>query len=217
MPAISNHLKIMNAALGKIGAGKIMAEDEDTSLAAQVVPTYYARVKALLGVCEWSFAGRTYKLDALAKTAENDFDVAASKFNNGWRNAFALPGTRIGLPRRILADPRNPRDPLRDFQIEGGALYADRDQVWAVVTVMPDPDVWDPQFALAAEQIVAADLCIPVTHDANLDKALRTIAEGTAQENGRGGLVGRAIVTDVARARTNAAIWRDPLSDARLS
>jgi hypothetical protein len=216
MPEITNHLKIMNNALGKIGAGRIMAEDEDTELAGQVVPAYYSRLRAMLAMCEWSFAGKTYKLDALAKTAENDYDAAGQIFNNGWRHAFALPGTRIGLPRRVLANPRDPKDPLRDFLIEAGVLYADREPLWAVVTVMPDPAIWDPQFALAMEAIIAADLCVPVTHDAGLAKALREIAEGTPQENGRGGLVGRAMTHDAAKARTAAPIWRDPLSDARL-
>jgi hypothetical protein len=219
MPAlmqITNHMKIMNNALGKLGAGAIMAEDEDSDLAAQVVPTYYSRLKAMLAMCEWSFAGKTYKLDAIAKTAENDYDTSNQIFNNGWRQAFALPGTRVGLPRKVLADPRNPRDPLRDFLIEAGRLYADRDRLWAVVTVTPDPEIWDPQFSLAMEAVIAADLCVPVTHDVGLAKALREIAEGSPQENGRGGLVGRAMTHDAAKARTATPIWRDPLNDARL-
>jgi len=217
MPTVTNHMKIMNGALGRIGSGKIMAEDEDTELADQVVPPYYARLRSLLGMHEWSFAGRTYKLDALAKTAENEYDATAQKFNNGWRYAFALPGTRLGNPRKVLADPRNPKDPLRDFLIEAGVLYADREQVWAVVTVMADPEIWDPQFTLAMEMLIAADYCVPVTHDTKLASDLRITAEGTPTEQGRGGLVGRAMASDAAKARTATPQWRDPLSDARFS
>ncbi|OKO67881.1 hypothetical protein AC629_42445 [Bradyrhizobium sp. NAS80.1] len=213
----NNHLKVINNALGRIGAGKIMAEDEDTELAGQVVPVYYSRLKAVLAMHEWSFAGKTYKLDAVAKTAENDYDAAAQIFNNGWRFAFELPSPRLGLPRKVLRDPRNPRDPLREFLIESGWLYADRDAVWAVVTVMPDPQVWDPQFTLAIEQIAAADFAIPVTHDAALDAKIRVIAEGTPEEQGRGGLIGRAMASDAAKSRTATAQWHDPLTDARLS
>jgi hypothetical protein len=166
---------------------------------------------------EWSFAGKTYKLDALSPIAANDYDTAAQKFNNGWRFAFSLPGDRLGAPRKLLSDPRNPKDPLRDFLVESGVLYADVDQVWAVVTVMPDPDLWDPQFALGMETIAAADLCVPVTHDAKLASDQRTVAEGSPQEQGRGGLIGRAIASDAAKARTATPQWRDPLSDARLS
>lgn len=217
MTEVYDHLKVMNNALGLIGAGKIMAEDEDTELAAQVVPVYYSRLRALLAMHEWSFAGKTYKLDAIAKTADNDYDATAQIFNNGWRCAFALPGTRIGNPRKVLRDPRNPRDPLREFLIESGWLYADRDQVWAVVTVVPDPSVWDAQFALAMERIAAADFCVPVTHDDGLARSIRAVAEGTPEEQGRGGLIGRAMATDAAKARTATAQWRDPLTDARLT
>ncbi|MGY3392933.1 hypothetical protein ACVWW6_005524 [Bradyrhizobium sp. USDA 3311] len=216
MTDIYDHLKVINNALGSIGAGKIMAEDEDTELAGQVVPIYYSRVRAVLAMHEWSFAGKTYKLDAIAKTADNDYDTTAQIFNNGWRNAFALPGTRLGLPRKVLTDPRNPRDPLREFLIEAGWLYADRDQVWAVVTVMPAPDVWDPQFALAIERISAADFCVPVTQDDKLASSIRAVAEGSPTEQGRGGLIGRAMSSDAAKARTATPQWRDPLSDARL-
>jgi hypothetical protein len=216
MTDIYDHLKVMNNALGLIGAGKIMAEDEDTDLAGQVVPAYYSRLRAILAMHEWSFAGKTYKLDAIAKTTVNDYDAVAQIFSNGWRHAFALPGTRLGMPRKVLRDPRNPRDPLREFLIEAGALYADHDQVWAVVTVMADPAVWDPQFALAIERITAADICVPVTHDDGLAKSIRAVAEGTPEEQGRGGLIGRAMATDAAKARTATALWRDPLTDARL-
>lgn len=216
MTDVYDHLKVMNNALGLIGAGKIMAEDEDTELAGQVVPVYYSRLRAVLGMHEWSFAGKTYKLDAIARIADNDYDATAQIFNNGWRYAFALPGTRVGLPRKVLRDPRNPRDPLRDFLIEGDRIYCDRDALWAVVTVLPNPNVWDPQFALAIERVSAADFCVPVTHDDKLAASIRMVAEGTPQEQGRGGLIGRAMATDAARSRTPTALSRDPLTDARL-
>jgi hypothetical protein len=217
MPDVTDHLKIMNNALARIGAGAIMAEDEDTDLAAQVVAVYYDRLQAVLAMHEWSFAGKTYKLDAIAKTAENDYDATGLIFNNGWRNAFALPGTRLGAPRKVLSDPRCPQDPLREFLIESGWLYADRDQVWAVVTVMRAPPIWDPMFTHGVTTLIAADLCVPVTHDAGLAKTLRENGEGTPQEQGRGGLIGRAMASDAAKARTATPQWRDPLSDARLS
>jgi hypothetical protein len=211
-----NHLKVMNNALAHIAGGQIMAEDEDTELAEKVVPVYYSRLRAVFGMHEWSFAGKTYKLDAIAPTAENDYDATARRFNNGWHYAFALPGSRIGDPRKVLRDPRNHRDPLREFLIESGWLYADRDQAWAVVTVLADPITWSPLFALGIERITAADICVPVTHDAKLAEAIRTIAEGSQQEQGRGGLIGRAMATDAAKARTPTALARDPLTDARF-
>lgn len=211
------HLKIMNNALARIGAGAIMAEDEDSDLAQQVVAMYYDRLDAALGMHPWTFAGKTYKLDRLAETDDNDFVAADGKFMNGYRHGFALPGTRVGHPRRILDDPRRPDSPYRDFLIEGINLYADRESLWATVTVRADPAAWAPDFRLAFTALLAADLCVPVTHDAGLAEQLRAAAEGTPSEAGRGGLIGRAMGKDAGAAPAKAPLWADPLSSARMS
>ncbi|WP_398468524.1 hypothetical protein [Tardiphaga sp.] len=216
MPDVIDHLKIMNNALSRIAAGSIMAEDEDTDLAAQTVPVYYDRLDAVLAMYGWTFAGKTYKLDRVGETVENGYVTADTKFMNGWRYGFALPGNRVGEPRRVLDNPRRPDYPFRDFLIEGGNLYADRDELWATVTVRPDPIVWRPDFRLALTCLVAADLCIPVTHDQRLAEALFQQGEGSPSEQGRGGLIGRAIAADAASAPAKAPLHNTPLTDARF-
>lgn len=208
---------IMNNALARIGAGQIYSLSEDTPLAAQTLAVYRDRVDALLGLYEWSFNAKTYRLDALAQVTQNDYIAADRKFMNGWRYGFTLPGTRLGLPRKVLADPRRPDDPLRDFAIEQNNLYADREQVWAQVGVRAAPSVWLPGFRLAATVAVAADLCVPISHDKGLADELLTQAEGNSQEQGRGGLIGKAIAQDRAGSPNKAPLWRDPLTEARLS
>lgn len=217
MTDVVDHLKIMSNALARIGAGAIMAEDEDSDLAAQVAAVYYDRLDAILGMHPWTFAGKTYKLDRLAETDDNDFVATDSKFMNGWRHGFTLPGTRVGAPRRILDDPRRPDTPYRDFLIEGGNLYADRESLWATVTVRADPVAWPPDFRLAVTVAIAADLCVPVTHDAGLADTLRAEAQGTPSEGGRGGLIGRAMGKDAAASPAKAPLWADPLTLARMS
>lgn len=212
-----DHLKIMNNALSRIGAGAILDIEEDTDLAAQVTAVYFDRLDAVLAMHEWSFAGKTYKLDRLAEIAGNDFVAADTKFMNGWRYGFALPGNRVGEPRRILDDPRTPDRPWRDFLIEGGNLYADRETLWATVTVRADPAVWRPDFRLAITVLVAAELCVPVTHDQKLAAELFGMAEGSSQEQGRGGLLGRAIAKDAAGSPSKAPAQGNPLADARFS
>jgi hypothetical protein len=212
-----DHLKIMNNALARIGAGGIIAEDDDTDLAEQVAAVYYDRLDAVLGMHEWSFAGKTFRLDAIAEIPGNDYDLTDRKFMNGWRHAFVLPGSRLGAPRKVLADPRCPTDPLRAFLIETGVLYADVDKAWAVCTVRASPIAWDPLFTLGFTMIIASDLCVPVTHDDNLARSLRITAEGTPEEGGRGGLIGRAMASDAAKSRTAAPLWRDELTQAHMS
>ncbi len=162
------------------------------------------------------FSHKTYKLNRLAEISDNDFVVADGKFMNGWRHGFTLPGNRIGAPRRILDDPRRPDSPYRDFLIEGLNLYADRESLWATITVRADPASWPPDFRLAATVAVAADLCVPVTHDAGLAETLRAEAEGTPSENGRGGLIGRAMGKDAAAAPAKAPLWAIKASWYRL-
>lgn len=211
-----DHLKIMNNALARIGGGSIMAEDEDSELAAQVVAIYYDRLEAILSMHAWSFAGKTYKLDAIAKTAGNDYVAGDSRFMSGYAHAFQLPGTRLGDPRRLLTDPRSPDYPLREFLIESGRLYCDRENVWAVVTVRPDPEVWHPMFRLAVTASIAAELCVPVTHDDTLARSLRVTAEGTPEEQGRGGLMGRALGIDASTSGARSPLHSDPLTSARF-
>lgn len=210
------HLAVMNAALARVAGGSIMSEEEDTDLAAQTIAVYYDRLDAVLAMTDWSFAEKTYKLDLIAETAENGWDDEAQKFITGWRYAFAMPGTRLSLPRRVMTNPRAPSSPLREFAVEQNTLYADRSPLWAAFTVRADPSVWPPSFRLALTTIVAADLCVPVSHDAGLAKELRALAEGSPEYQGRGGLIGTAMAHDAAGARKKAPYWSDPLTDARL-
>lgn len=125
---------VINNALARIGAGEVISLDDDSDLAHQALAIYSDRIDALLGLYDWSFAGKTYKLDAIAKIAENDYIAADKTFMTGWREAYALPGTRLGPPRRVLTNPRRPDDPLRDFFVQEGRIYADRSPLWAEVS-----------------------------------------------------------------------------------
>lgn len=216
MTDVVDHLKIMNNALARMGAGAIIGEDDDSELAAQVAAVYYDRVDALLSMHAWSFAAKTYKLDAVAKIADNDFVAADDRFMTGYGHGFSLPGTRLGDPRRMLTNPRCPDDPLRDFIIEAGRVYCDHEDLWAIVTVRADPVVWHPVFRLAVTTSVAAELCVPVSHDANLAQTLRTEAEGRPEEQGRGGLIGRAMGIDASTSRARSPLHSDPLTSARF-
>jgi hypothetical protein len=217
MPETVDDRIIANRALARIGASPLGALDEETPKARQVRAIYPDVIEPLLALYDWSFARRTYPLDAVAAIADNGYDASAKKFMTGWRYAFLLPGTRLGTALKVLTDPRNPKDPLRDFQVENNTLYAERTPLWATVTVKVDPQYWLPAFRAAAVIGVAAALATPIAHDKALAKDLQVQFEGTPEEGGRGGLVGKAIAQDTAGAPRSAPMWRDPLTDARLS
>lgn len=198
---------IINRALARVGAPGIFSLDEDTALARQAVAVYYDRRDACLGLYPWSFAKLTYRLDRLAEEPQN-----------GWRYAYALPGTRLGTPLKVLTDPQRADFPLRRFAIEANALYCDEGAVWATVLARVDPSAWPAYFRLAVIMLVAADLAVPVAHDTNLADQLRALGEGTPSEQGRGGLIGRAMIADAAGAPSAAPLLAaDPFTVAYLS
>lgn len=96
---------IVNNALGRIGASPVGALDEETPKARQVRAVYADTIEALLGLYDWSFARKTYALDAVAKTPDNGYRAADKMFETGWREAFALPGTRLGATLKVLRKP----------------------------------------------------------------------------------------------------------------
>lgn len=207
---------IINRALNRIGASGIGAIDEDTSKARQVRAVYYDRVDTVLGRYHWSFNAKTYRLDQVPEDAAHDFDTTASKFITGWRHGFYMPGTRLGGPRKVLTDPRQPDSPLREFFVEQNIIFAAVRPLWAVFGVRAHPDLWSPAMRLAIIVLLAGDFAVPITHDAALAKDLLEQGEGPRQMEGRGGLVGQAIAIDAAGTKTKAAQWSDPLGEARF-
>ncbi len=206
---------IINNALARIGAPNIGSLSEDTSLCAQAKAVYYDRIDALLGIYDWSFNGQTFKLDRLDETPQNGFQFA-----------YGLPGGKLSnVPRSVMSDPLSSdtgfplraSDRLRDFKIEADRLLCNNEQVWAVFAVRAVPSSWPGYFRLAATVAVAADLCVPVSHDADLAARLDVQAFGTPEMQGRGGLVGLAIGKDAGSARRAAPMWEDPLTQAHLS
>lgn len=216
-PEIVDDVTIINRMLARIGSSPIGAIDEDTDKCRQCVAVYYDRRDQLLSRYQWRFNGVTRKLDQAAETAENGFDTTISRFMNGWRYAFDLPGTRLGPPRKVLSDPRDPNRPLRNCLIEGNRIYADVKPLWATCGEAIDPENWPAWFRLPMIVLGAADLCVPIAHDKNLADDLYVRGEGTPSEKGLGGMVGLAIAADISGAPPAAPLLADdPLTSARF-
>lgn len=210
-------LIICNRALARIGVPPLNSFDEESSKAAQVRAVYADRRDTLLGFWNWAFARRTRILDKVSAVLENGWN-AGTQWGNGYRHAFKLPGDRIGAPRRISASHLNADLPLREFIIEEGRVYSNHETLFATCTVAVDPQYWPPSFRLAAIVGIATDLCVPLTHDATLAERLRVEFEGNPSDQGRGGLVGKAIAQDVSGGSPAAPmLYADELTSAHLS
>lgn len=195
---------IINRALARIGAGALTARDEDSDLARQACAIYDDLVDTALAAWRWNWARATRPLDRLAETPVN-----------GWANAFAFPVDAIGGPQRLLADPRSPDSPLREFLVEGGKVYCTPAAVWGVFILRHEPDLWPALYRTAFTAWLAAELCVPVTHDSSLAAALSQAAVGNPSENLRGGLMGRAIAFDAADSNALAPMLAaDPFTSA---
>jgi hypothetical protein len=208
MPETIDDIGMINRALRRIGAGQIFALDEDTELAQQAVQIYHDRMAALIGSFRFTWARKTYALSKLAATPEN-----------GWKFAYAIPGTAIEpVPVKLLEDPRDPDHPLRLFLVEAGEIYADCEPLWGTFIIMPPPSVWPALFREAAIIDLASAYCVPITHDKALAESLAVMAGGTPQEQGRGGLMGRALQVNAAGSQPSAHLGAsDPLTSAHLS
>lgn len=207
MGVITDDIGVINGALALFGGGAIYATDEETDLAAQVMAVYQPTVDLGHVLHPWRWTRRTFALDRLAETPAN-----------GWRYAYGFPAGALGdVPQKLLPNPRLPDSPLREFLCEDRKIYCDQDALWGAFAARKTPDLWPPDFTFAMLRWLAAEFCVPVTHDSKLAQELRVQAIGEPQENMRGGLMGRAIATEVSGAGGVTPILAvDPLTSARV-
>lgn len=208
MPDISaDEVPLINQALGMIGASMIFALDEESNLAEHVTQHWPSARDHCLAIHPkgWGWAKQTFQLMQRPGTPLNQ-----------WAYAYELPGTALGGPEIVWENPKSSFEPLRDFSIEEGLIFADAPTLYGRFPVKPAVALWPPIFRQAVKTLAAAWLAVPVSHDSNLAERLRVQAIGEDRETGAGGLLGRAIAMDLNQKPLGSPLLRgDPLSDAR--
>lgn len=179
---------VINNALARFAGGRIAALQADTDLNQIVEPIYRDIVGAAFALWDWRFNRRTRRCEPLTET-----------IFNGWTRVHSFPAGMADKPALVLANPRRPDDPLREFAIEGRRIYSDQAELWAAGPFKIDPDEWPDTFRDGVTHWCSAEFVVPVTHDTNLAAQMRMDALGSPSEGGRGGRMGRAIAVDVAR------------------
>jgi hypothetical protein len=196
---------ICNRALTRIGGGQITSFDEDTDLARLCVAIYDDLVEGAFTLYHWKWPRRTRALDRLSETPAN-----------GMLYAFGFPAGALSQPLKVLDSPRDANRPFRDFTMEGREIYANRDTLWASFIFRISPDQWPPVFRLGVTTWLASALAIPVSQDVNMKASLEAEAIGSPSEQGRGGIIGRAIAIDGATSGGEAPLLAsDPVTAAR--
>lgn len=177
---------LINLALNGIGSYAVYSTDASDELAEKCNAAWRLCLGRCFGLHDWSDFRRTSKLGLRAGTPDN-----------GWLYRFDLSGDRLGPPLKLTRDAAC-RQPLRDFTLEDGSVFANVPEVWAREKVYKDPEYWIPPFVSAFCKALEGYLAVPVSHDTDLQAECFREAFGTPSQGGTGGMFGRLVAQDRA-------------------
>jgi len=203
--SIPTKVSICSSALNLLGEASIASLEEDTDTARTCAQLYDNLKWALIAAYPWSFSKKKTQLAR---------DVAAP--TSRWRYQFALPVDRVGDVFALLPSAGVPGYTLTDFEIHGNHLLSNHSELWLDYQYdRPEADL-PPHFVQLFIYAMAADLCMPITHDTTMMPMWRTVAYGTPSENNRGGYFRTATSID-SRGRPAPSINSDDLIIARMA
>lgn len=143
-------VNIVNNALVRIGASRIISLTEDSE-SARVANLMYEQVRdAVLADHVWNFA---------KKRVELALDTTAPAF--GYSNAFALPTDCLKVLLMERAD--------MIYDVEGGKLLTDEASAKIIYLArVEDPNQFSPMFTEALSARLAAEMAIPLVDSNSL-------------------------------------------------
>jgi hypothetical protein len=198
---------LLNLAMANFGAKPLQSFDEESPGGRAARLVYGSIVDTCLGFYPWSFSRRTVALDQIDETPIN-----------GWSSVFLLPAGALSLPHSVLRDPRRPDEPLKEWTVEDGRLFANDVPLWAVCSFRSDPESWSPVFFTAVSYALSAALAVPISGNASgVVETMRGLAFGSPSENMRGGFMGQAIMADARNQPSRTlSLGASPLISARV-
>jgi hypothetical protein len=155
-------IELCSSALMKIGANGI-GSFEDGTAEARIARSLYPLIRdALLSAHPWSFATATARLARLADEPVADFG-----------HAYALPN---GFLKALGAGPDG-RGRGLIYQIAGGRLLTDAEDVTLTYLFRPGEGAFPPFFSAALVTRLAAEFCIPLTENSSRAERFHHLAE----------------------------------------
>lgn len=201
----NTQVSICSSALALLGEAGIAEIDEDTDAARSCAQLYDNLKFSLIAEYEWSFSKKKIRLSRLLSTP-----------TSVWRYQFAMPEDRVGDVFALYQSSSVGAYPVKAFEIQGAKLLSNLPELWLDYQFnVPEADL-PPYFVQLFIYVLAADLCMPITHEATMMEAWRTVARGTPSENGRGGYFRTATNID-SRGRPAKSIDSDELIQVRVS
>jgi hypothetical protein len=182
-------LTVLNRACARIGNEPLQSPDEATPGGQAASLIYDGVVSFLLGMYPFSWALAFRQLEKLPGVTP----LA------GYAFAYQLPGDRLGPPLYVTDDPSNDSVRVLRFRLLGDQVHSSAEPLYVEIPVATAPEQWSSTFLEAVTLLLASELSVPLSDDDKRREALRTNAIGTADMNGRGGVLGMAIAQD-ARA-----------------
>ena len=195
---------LCNRALSRLGTRATIAALSENSTEARTVSIWYAATRdALLHAHDWNFARRRIALAELGSPSPRD--------KGGWAYRFALPSDCLRL-LRLEAPPGQP-SPRFEVAGDGGGngggrvVLCDEAAPRAVYTArIADPALFDPGFAQALVDQLAAHVAYPVTQKTDLavrlaQAARLALAEAMAADSREAGRDGEEWLPDWIAAR----------------
>jgi hypothetical protein len=193
MAAGDTSVSICSDALILLGAKPISSFNDGTDEANAADRLYPDVRDSVLMMYPWSFSYKKQQISRLITTPVNE-----------WAYEFQLPGDRLGNPRAVFTSASIRARPITEWEILGDKLLCNE------LTIYIDYPYQTPEYAMPQyfvqllKYMMAWHLAYVITEQQ--DKALywQTVAQGTTDENGRGGFLRKAMITDGQGRPTNA-------------
>ncbi|MBS7545689.1 hypothetical protein [Ancylobacter oerskovii] len=198
-------LKIVQMAAVRIGEEAPQSLDEimgDDS----VELVYNAVVDFCLDLHPWGF---NIELRQLSKRAGVTSPIL------GFTHIYELPTDVVGDPLSVHADLSRRNEAFTHWAMQGPALLASVEPLYANFHVRPHPLRWPGAFREAVILAIAAELAMSMASNDDLRAQLRVNAYGNPSENFRGGAIGVAIRNQAFRTPAKALpVAHNPFSAA---
>lgn len=165
--AIYSDVKIVNIALGRIGAKRIAALSEESKEAREANAIYELMRDEVTARHPWPFAVKRVELAQSADAPSYGFDYA-----------YVLPSDNL----RVLEvqDQDLAGEMLKKYVIENGLLLTDDDEVLIkYISRVTDPAKFSPQFVSTFAYRLSAELAMSVAKDTKLMLEMRQLYDRT--------------------------------------
>ena len=153
-----SEISICNMSLSWLGGNIIISFQDESTEAILCAANYEPSREATLEDREWTFAAARAIPNKLA-------DPPAF----GYSSAFQLPTNPKVIKVNKVSDSPYFDTKIEDWVKEGDKILANKDVIYIKYTQdIDDPIKFSPGFVQALAARIAADICVPLTHDVKL-------------------------------------------------